>query len=84
MQPLIRRPQTPDPSRRPGKSRMIAAIRIVLGTGQIMGASVSLMLLLRTGVNGLSLAASAVTGLFVLASSLVVRREKQVVGNRHL
>ncbi len=63
---------------------MIAAIRIVLGTGQIMGASVSLMLLLRTGVNGLSLAASAVTGLFVLASSLVVRREKQVVGNRHL
>ena len=49
---------------------LMAVLRIILGTGQIMGAIVTLILLLRTGVNGLSLSAILITVLLTLASKL--------------
>lgn len=48
----------------------MAVLRIILGTGQIMGAIVSLILLLHTGVNGLSLSAIMITVLLTPASKL--------------
>lgn len=52
------------------RQRLMAGLRIILGTGQIMGAIVTLILLLRTGVNGLSLSAILITVLLTLASKL--------------
>jgi hypothetical protein len=49
---------------------MKAVLRIILGTSQVMGATVSLILLVQTGVNGLSLAAILITVLLTLASKL--------------
>jgi len=63
-------------SRISARIRRLAFVRIVLGTGQIMGATVSVILLLQTGVNGLSLSATAITGLLVLISSLIFRSGK--------
>ena len=50
--------------------RLMAVLRIILGTGQIMGAIVTLILLLQTGVNGLSLSVILITVLLTLASKL--------------
>ena len=52
------------------RQRLMAVLRTILGTGQIMGAIVTLILLLQTGVNGLSLSAIMITVLLTPASKL--------------
>lgn len=57
----------------PGQ-RKLAYLRIGLGTVQVMGATVSLILLLRTGINDLSVGAVVLTGLVTVASLLLFRK----------
>ncbi len=66
------------------KARGLALARIVLGIGQIIGATVSLILLLQTGVNGLSVSATVFTGLLTLASKLVFRSGRKTHSDCHL
>ncbi len=58
------------------KEKTFALVRIVLGTGQIVGATVSLVLLLRTGINGPSVSVTVFTGLLTLTSKLLFRGQK--------
>ncbi len=60
------RPPTP-------AERRWAVVRILLGTAQVMGATMSAYLLLQTGTNAWSLGAVAVTGLLVVLSKLLFR-----------
>ncbi len=83
MQPLTECPPSPGQSGVSRKSRTLAALRIVLGLGQVVGAGISLILLLQTGVNRLSVWAAAVTGLLVWTSLWVFRRGTQVPADRH-
>ncbi len=53
--------------------RRWAVVRILLGTAQVMGATVSAYLLLQTGTNAWSLGAVTVTGLLVVLSKLLFR-----------
>ena len=55
------------------RQRLMAIVRISLGTSQVMAATVTLVLLLRTGVNALSLTAGLITVLLTLASKLFFR-----------
>jgi len=75
MTPLHENPPSSNRSRISARIRRLAFVRIVLGAGQIMGATVSVILLLQTGVNGLSLSATAITGVLMLASKLLFRRQ---------
>lgn len=73
MKPSCEDAQTHSLSRILAKKRTVGVVRIALGIGQIMGATVSLILLLQTGVNGLSVSATVLTGLLTLASKLLFR-----------
>ena len=53
------------------EDRRWAAVRILLGTAQIVGATVSAYLLFQTGTNKWSLSAVAVTGLLFAMSKLL-------------
>ena len=53
------------------KKRTLAILRLVLGTAQIMGATVSIILLAQSGVNHLSLSAFGFTVLVMLFSLLL-------------
>jgi len=56
------------------RQRLMAIVLISLGTSQVMAATVTLVLLLRTGVNTLSLTAVLITVLLTLASKLLFRK----------
>ncbi|HUG19679.1 MAG TPA: hypothetical protein VMM56_11910 [Planctomycetaceae bacterium] len=58
------------------RERRLAIVRIVLGTGQIMGATVALILLVRTGVSTLSTIAVAITGLMTVSSLILFPKGK--------
>jgi len=63
---------TRPPSKPPTpEARRWAVVRILLGTAQVMGATVSAYLLLQTGTNQWSLGAVAVTGLLFAVSKLL-------------
>ncbi len=51
--------------------RRWAIVRILLGFGQVFGASLSLGLLIKTGINKLSLGSAVVTGLLTTVSVLL-------------
>jgi len=55
------------------RQRCMAIVRVTLGTSQIIAATVTLVLLLQTGVNQLSLTAVLITVLLTLASKLFFR-----------
>lgn len=57
------------------RERKLAFLRIGLGTAQIMGATVSLILLLQTGTSGLSVGAVVLTGLITVVSMLLFRKQ---------
>jgi len=49
-----------------------------------MGATISLVLLLQTGVNGLSVTATVITGLLALASKLLFHSERKIHSDSNL
>ena len=53
------------------KERQWVMIRLVLGITQIIGATISLVLLIRTGVSKLSIGACVVTTFFTIMSRLL-------------
>ena len=66
-----------EPERAPGgpnrRERGWAAVRVALGLGQVMAATVTLVLLLAFGTAWPTLAAAGVAGLLVLTSKLLFR-----------
>jgi hypothetical protein len=58
-------------------SKSWAVVRLGLGTLQIVGATTGAILLLRSGVNTVSVGAAVITGIVTLTSLLLFREKKQ-------
>lgn len=58
------------------REQVLAIVRMILGTVQVMGATTGVILLVRTGVNELSVGAVVVTGVFALTSILLFRNRE--------
>ena len=57
----------------PGRTKLWAAVRVLLGLSQIMGATATLYFLVETGASVLTLLGTGITGLLLLVSKLLFR-----------
>jgi hypothetical protein len=64
-----------DPMRPDTGNRRWAALRVILGFAQVFGATLGIVLVLRTGVNALSLMVVVLTGLCTTVSVLLFGRD---------
>ncbi|HJT75999.1 MAG TPA: hypothetical protein VJ739_02260 [Gemmataceae bacterium] len=56
-----------------GREKVWAVVRLALGVAQVMGATISLTLLLQTETSAVAIGTVAVSGLLVVVSKLLFR-----------
>jgi hypothetical protein len=57
-----------------------AGVRLILGLAQMAGAAIGACLLVRTGINGLTLGVVGVTGLLTFASRRLIKGARRPPG----